>query len=130
MSTGETYRELSYVTDVFDRNVETWEFDPNATGKSGRNCFHQVISSGNYKHRIDAIIETLEYLNSKYPSLKNNKDNDENSSTDTEESSVQESYVEWIKRATAIAEAEGRKVGITNWVTAQRRRNVIQDLAF
>ena len=45
--------------------------------------------------------------------------------TDTDDNDLdedKESWLDWIKRATSIAESQLKKAGIDDWVTAQRRR--------
>merc|ERR1712154_200860 len=49
--------------------VETLEVDETETGFNGRNCF-LLAASG-------ARIETMKYLNSKFPDLKNGKDDNQ-----------------------------------------------------
>lgn len=41
---------------------------------------------------------------------------------DNTEKADQESWVEWVKRCTHVAEAQLRRVAVDDWVTAQRRR--------
>jgi hypothetical protein len=42
--------------------------------------------------------------------------------SDNEEADMEETYVEWIKRATGISETHLKKAGLEDWVSQQRRR--------
>ena len=49
----------------------------------------------------------------------------EDSSTEDGDQRIVEDYVDWIKRATEMAEGAAKKARVTDWVTEQARRKFL-----